>query len=277
MVDLSVSPWSFYQSFPFLNALLLDKLALTHSPETRGKHSLFLVPCPVAVQGMLESHPSLSAAMSCLFSSVGSRNLATHSSPHLRSCCAFCPEHLWPPFLPAKNSQWTFYLARSAQHLPPITVICASFCVLHHHLHGAQDQHRPSGQHLLTGLKVLPSRTSFLWIISSQIKSFLIHIFKWRWDSHYLKLVLLKCNPVALNVFRMLGNHIDLVLERFHDSESNPECVKQYPVTSLLTAPGRHSSVFLSVPQGFAYSGQFCLSVESYHTWPVLSGFFRFS
>ena len=73
----------------------------------------------------------------------------------------------------------------------------------------------------------------------------LIHIFKWRWDSHYLKLVLLKCNSVALNAFRMLGNHIDLVLERFHDSESNPECVKQYPAhTSLLTAPGRHSSAF---------------------------------
>lgn len=209
----------------------LINLLLTHSPKTRGKHSLFLVPCVQwPVQGGLESHPSFSAAMSCLFSSVDLETWLHTFITALAFMLCLLPRASLTPFSLPPCTWWTFDLSCSAQHLPPITVTCISFCILHHHC----TEHRANTDQVVS--------TYWLDWKSSALKDLLpmnyfplksnpslIHIFKWRWDSQYLKLVLLKRNSVALNAFTMLGNHIDLVLEHFHDSESNPECIKQYP------------------------------------------------
>ena len=187
--------------------------------------------CPVASSGRAGVTSIIFSSNELSVQFCWSRNLAAHIHHcTLRSCCAFCPEHLWPPFLCPPCTWWTFDLSCSAQHLPPITVTCISFCILHHHC----TEHRANTDQVVS--------TYWLDWKSSALKDLLpmnyfplksnpslIHIFKWRWDSQYLKLVLLKRNSVALNAFTMLGNHIDLVLEHFHDSESNPECIKQYP------------------------------------------------
>lgn len=209
----------------------LINLLLTHSPETRGKHGLFLVPCVQwPVQGGLESRPSFSAAMSCLFSSVDLETwLHTFITALAFVLCLLPRASLTPFSLPA------VYLVSFLPFMfcSALTSYHCYLCLLLHPpppLHGAQtntDQvvstywldWKSSALKDLLPMNYFPLKSN----------PSLIHIFKWRWDSQYLKLVLLKCNSVVLNAFTMLGNHIDLVLEHFHDSESNPECIKQYP------------------------------------------------
>lgn len=152
----------------------LINLLLTHSPKTRGKHSLFLVPCVQwPVQGGLESHPSFSAAMSCLFSSVDLETwlhtfitaLCVHAVPSAQSIsdplfsAAVYLVNFWPFMFCSALTSYHCYLYLLLHPPPP--------------LHGAQGQHRPSGQHILTGLKKFcPQGPPSYELFPSQIKSF---------------------------------------------------------------------------------------------------------
>lgn len=184
--------------------------------------------------------------MSCLFSSVDLETWPHTFITALAFMLCLLPRTSLTPFSLPDVYPVNFLPCTFSAHLLSHRYLClllrppTTTCTEHR---TNTDQ---SGQHLLTGLKKFCPHGPPLPMNYFPPKSnpSLIHIFKWRWDSHYLKLVLLKCNSVALNAFRMLGNHIDLVLERFHDSESNPECVKQYPAHTSLSAPGRHSSAF---------------------------------
>ena len=225
----------------------LINLLLTHSPETRGKHSLFLVPCPVASSGNAGVTSIIFSSNELSVQFCWCRNLATHI--HHRTCVHAVPsaQNISDPLFSTRrvpSELFTLHVLLSTYLLSPLFVPPSASSTT------TCTEHRTNTDQVVNTYWLDWKSSALMDLLPMNYfppksNPSLIHIFKWRWDSHYLKLVLLKCNSVALNAFRMLGNHIDLVLERFHDSESNPECVKQYPAhTSLLTAPGRHSSAF---------------------------------
>lgn len=146
----------------------LINLLLTHSPKTRGKHSLFLVPCVQwPVQGGLESHPSFSAAMSCLFSSV---DLETWLHTFITALCVHAvpsAQSISDPLFSAAVylvNFWPFMFC-SALNLLSLLLVSPSA--------SSTTTARSTGPTLTKWSahtdwteKVLPSRTSFLWIIS---------------------------------------------------------------------------------------------------------------
>lgn len=189
--------------------------------------------CPGPVQGGLESHASFSVAMSCQESapSCWSRNLAAHihhcTSVHAVPSAQNISDSLFSTLcVPGELSTFHVLLSTYLLSLLFVSPSASSTTTCTGHRTNTNQvvnmywlDWKSSALKDLLPMNYFPPKSN----------PSLIHIFKWRWDSHYLKLVLLKCISVALNAFTMLGKHIELVLEHFHDSESNPECIKQYP------------------------------------------------
>ena len=210
----------------------LINLRLTHSPETRGKHSLFLVPC---VQGQSRegwSHMHHFQQQWAVRSLLRCADLETW--PHTFTTALPFMLYLLP-----RTSLTLFSLpsAYPANFLP--STFCSALASYHRYLCLLLRPPPPP----VWGTGPTPTKWSAhtdwtekfcrkdllpMNYFPPKSNPSLIHIFKWSWDSHYLKLVLLKCNSVVLNAFTMLGKHVELVLEHFRDSESNPECIKQY-------------------------------------------------